>query len=316
MTDDQHPDGPDMDPDDLDDEALRRAAEARDAARTSEAEALDERLSAFLDSELQLGEERPDLDDPRLARRIGELSSVSEAIGARVPPVPPEVVDAQIARALEELPTAADAPTSLTAARARRRGWADRLPALGAAAAVVLVAFGFVALSRSGGSDDDSGDSADAVAEFSSRGDGGDDAGDAGAIAAAEAGPDADESAELVEVPPETEAAAAGGDTALAESDDAADGEAADEEEEAAADEPELAAPVGVPIELSDDCQAAVLSSVGGEAIDGAIEVVEGPAEVIVRFADGSIVTALVDLGLCEAADGVEVDPVLELVRP
>ena len=277
-----------------------------------EVDELDELLSAHLDAELELLEERPDLDDDIVAARLRELRGVAEAVGASVPPLPAAIVDDQIAAALQALPTPADAPASLTSARAARRRstrLADRLPVLGAAAAVLLFVFGLavVVTNLDGGGDDDAdSDAATEAADFRRLDD--DDA---------EEAEDGADTAAAEVAPAETEAPADAPAGALDESTVADDAGDAADTTEAATDDTEAAAPTttavsgeegesAVPIELPEVCTTDLLARLAADELVSAVERLDGTAEVIVDQG-GAQVTVVIDPDLCDG----DTDPIL-----
>ncbi|MEO1065120.1 MAG: hypothetical protein AAFZ07_27200 [Actinomycetota bacterium] len=292
-----------------------------------EIDELDELLSAHLDAELELLEERPDLDDEIVDARLRELRGVADAVGASVPPLPPAVVDAQIAAALEALPQPADAPASLTAARAGRRSrrLADAFPLVASAAAILVVVFGFAVLVGSVGSDsdDDAGDSAEEAplpaVDFRGESDG-DTATDE--AAAAEEEPAADAMADSGLAADEAEGGDEGGDGG---GDDSAgeDAEEATDDTEAPAEAPEATeapaeapeateapattAAAGLPIELPEICTDDLLARLAADEVMSVVEQLDGTAEVTVKQGEIDL-TVVIDPGLCDG----RFDPILE----
>ncbi|MEM8903177.1 MAG: hypothetical protein AAGA17_04605 [Actinomycetota bacterium] len=283
---------------------------------------LDELLSAHLDAELELFEDRPDLDDELVAGRLSELRGAAEAVGASVPSLPPSVVDQQIAAALEALPRSSDGPTSLTAARARRQGRREQVLrfAASSAAVVVVVVFGFVVLAGlvsgiSGDSDDDSGDTAEATSATvaSSPFRGADDAAQDGALdgeadaATAEAAPEADldesfeEPGEEAEETEDTEA------PAEQEAPDDTEASAGDAAEGGLVDLPPVFDPA-LDLPLPDDCRSFLLSELDADDYLGANDPGDETLAVfLVR--DGQELSVVIDPARCDGTD----DPILDL---
>ncbi len=108
----------------------------------------DELLSAVLDGEATEGEIARVRSDPALQARLEQLTAISDAVGVATPP-PAGLVDQAVDAALEHLATTGagvvappvDELSARRAARSRRFG-----PLLAAAAVVVLVALGAVAI--------------------------------------------------------------------------------------------------------------------------------------------------------------------------
>ena len=105
----------------------------------------DEDLSAYPDDEVTAALRARIEDDPQAQQRVRVLSAARDAVAAAPPtPLPPDVVDAMIARAIESLDAPADPPLAppTSIRRGRRGGSAQSTTWMVAAAVVALVAIG------------------------------------------------------------------------------------------------------------------------------------------------------------------------------
>lgn len=113
----------------------------------------DEDLSAYLDQEVTPEVRARIQADPGALGRVAELASARDALAASAPaPLPADVVDAMIARALDTFEASPGGPADQTGVtppppptsihRARRRGSSQSVTWMVAAAVVALVAIG------------------------------------------------------------------------------------------------------------------------------------------------------------------------------
>jgi hypothetical protein len=147
MTDDSTPN------DGLPDDAMPDDATPGDALPEN---GRTELASAFLDGEVSSAERRFVQSDPALLDMVDQLAALRVRMAA-APVVDPDLREHNIAAALAEFAViVADAPPSLTVARARkaRPAWATVVP-LGAVAAVIVALIGLAVALRPGGDDGD-----------------------------------------------------------------------------------------------------------------------------------------------------------------
>ena len=153
----------------------------------------DELLSAYIDDEVDAADRARIEADANAMSRVAELRSAGRAIAADVPPVAPEVREAQIARAIDVFAPGAPATDTTVASFGRARAekkrrsvdW-QRFAVAAAVIAAVLIAVPLLARLGGGDSDSGGGDTATGVATATTA------AGDAGA-ARAEAPAELDE---------------------------------------------------------------------------------------------------------------------------